>query len=159
MSLLGHARGASSGCIGFENLSSQSSMTAPWGRGIGGSGGATFSAPRNRCAGCMTCEPGPICQKLDLRLQRSQGGAQPRGGCTLLVRRFASLTAGCDGDGRAHNRRAVARSLCDDSPFSRFRPACMTCEAWPHVIGWEPWCASGETLPVTLWGTSGGICL
>jgi hypothetical protein len=40
--LLGHARGASSRCIGFENLSSQSSATASRRRGIGASGGATF---------------------------------------------------------------------------------------------------------------------
>jgi hypothetical protein len=77
------------------------------------------------------------CQRLDHRLQRSQGGAQPRGGCMLLVRRFASLTASCGEDGRAYNRRAVARSLCDDSPSSRFEPTCLTCGAWPpcHRIG------------------------
>jgi hypothetical protein len=36
-----------------------------------------------------------------------------------------------------YNRRAVARSLCDDSPSSHFGPACMTCEAWPpcHRMG------------------------
>jgi hypothetical protein len=47
------------------------------------------------------------------------------------------LTAGCGEDGRAYNRRAVARSLCDNSPSSRFGPACMTCGAWPpcHRIG------------------------
>jgi hypothetical protein len=49
----------------------------------------------------------------------------------LLVRRFAFLTAGCGEDGRVYNRRAVARSLCDDSPSSCFGPACTTCEAWP----------------------------
>jgi hypothetical protein len=49
----------------------------------------------------------------------------------LLVRRFASLTAGCGEDGRVYNRRAVARSLCDDLPSSCFGPDCMTCEAWP----------------------------
>jgi hypothetical protein len=77
------------------------------------------------------------CQRLDHRLQRSRGGAQPRGGCMLLMRRFASLTAGCGEDGRAYNRRAVARSLCDDLPSSCFGPACMTCEAWPpcHRMG------------------------
>jgi hypothetical protein len=97
------------------------------------------------------------CQRLDHRSKLR--GAQPWGGCTLLMRRFASLTGGCGEDGRANNRRVVARSLCDDSPSSRFGPACMTCGAWPHVIGWEPWCASGETLPVTLRGASGEIYL
>jgi hypothetical protein len=58
----------------------------------------------------------------------------------LLVRRFAFLTAGCGEGGRACNCRAVARSLCDDSPSSpssRFGPACTTCEAWPpcHRMG------------------------
>jgi hypothetical protein len=55
----------------------------------------------------------------------------------LLVRRFAFLTAGCSEDGRVYNRGAVARSLCDDSPSSRFGPACMTCGAWPpcHRMG------------------------
>jgi hypothetical protein len=82
----------------------------------------------------------------------------------LLVWRFASLTAGCGEDGRANNRRTVARSLCDglafltagcgeggracnrravahslcdDSPSSRFEPTCTTCEAWPpcHRMG------------------------
>jgi hypothetical protein len=77
----------------------------------------------------------------------------------LLVRRFAFLTVGCGEDEGAHYRGAVACSLCDDSPSSRFGPACMTCEAWPRVIGWEPWCASGETLPVTLRGASGEVCL
>jgi hypothetical protein len=38
-------------------------------------------------------------------------GAQPRGGYMLLVRRFASFTAGCGEDGRSNNRRTVARSL------------------------------------------------
>jgi hypothetical protein len=58
----------------------------------------------------------PSCPRLDRWLQRSRGGAQPRGGCTLLVRWFAFLTAGCGEDGRAYNRRAVARSLCGGSP-------------------------------------------
>jgi hypothetical protein len=73
----------------------------------------------------------------------------------LLVRRFAFLTAGCGEDGRANNHRTVARSLRGGSPSSRFGPACTTCEAWPpcHRMGTR--CTSGETLPVTLWGTSG----
>jgi hypothetical protein len=55
----------------------------------------------------------------------------------LLVRRFASLTAGCGEDRRVNNRRTVARSLYDDLPSSRFGPACTTCEAWPpcHRMG------------------------
>jgi hypothetical protein len=55
----------------------------------------------------------------------------------LLVQRFAFLTVGCGEDESVYNRRAVARSLCDDSPSSRFGLACMTCEAWPpcHRMG------------------------
>jgi hypothetical protein len=55
----------------------------------------------------------------------------------LLVRRFAFLTVGCDKDEGAHNRGAVARSLCSGSLCSRFGAACMTCEAWPpcHRMG------------------------
>jgi hypothetical protein len=36
----------------------------------------------------------------------------------LLVRRFASLTVGCGEDGRANNRKTVARSLRGGSPSS-----------------------------------------
>jgi hypothetical protein len=53
----------------------------------------------------------------------------------LLVRRFAFLTAGCGGDGRAYNRRAVARSLRELRRVG------------PHAIGWVLWCALGETCP------------
>jgi hypothetical protein len=55
----------------------------------------------------------------------------------LLVRRFAFLTVGCGEDEGVNNRGAVIRSLCSGSPSSRFRPACMTCEAWPpcHRMG------------------------
>jgi hypothetical protein len=53
-----------------------------------------FSAHRNRRARCMTCGPGPPCQRLDHWLQRRRGGALPRGGSTLLVRRFTFLTVG-----------------------------------------------------------------
>jgi hypothetical protein len=41
MALLAHARGASSRCIGFENLTSLSSVAALRRRGTGASGGAT----------------------------------------------------------------------------------------------------------------------
>jgi hypothetical protein len=51
MSLLGHARGASSRCIGFENLSSQSSATDPRRRVIGASGGATSLHPETGTPG------------------------------------------------------------------------------------------------------------
>jgi hypothetical protein len=96
-----------------------------------------LSSHRNRRARCMTCGPGPSCQRLDRWLRRSRGGAQPRGSCTLLMRRFAFLTVGCGEDEGAHYRGVVACSLCDDSPSSRFGPACMTCEAWPpcHRMG------------------------
>jgi hypothetical protein len=51
MSLLGHARSASSRCIGFENLSSQSSVVAPRRRDIGASGGATSLHPETGAPG------------------------------------------------------------------------------------------------------------
>jgi hypothetical protein len=51
MSLLGHVRVASSRCIGFENLSSQSSTTDPRRRGIGASGGATSLHPETGVPG------------------------------------------------------------------------------------------------------------
>jgi hypothetical protein len=55
----------------------------------------------------------------------------------LLVRRFVFLTAGCPGNEGAHNRGAVARSLCGGSPSSCLRSVCMTCGAWPpcHRVG------------------------
>jgi hypothetical protein len=87
------------------------------------------------------------CQRLNHQLQRSPGGAQPRGGCMLLVRRFAFLTAGRSGDGRAYNRRAVA---CSMSELHRVGPPC-------HRLG-ALVCVGGD-LPVTLRGTSGEICL
>jgi hypothetical protein len=79
-----------------------------------------FSAHRNPCARCMTCGPGPPCQRLDRWLQRRRGGALARGGSTLLVRWFAFLTVGRSEDEGAHYRGAVACSLCVDSPSSRF---------------------------------------
>jgi hypothetical protein len=53
------------------------------------------------------------------------------------VRRSAFLTVGCGKDKGALYCGVVACSLCDDSPSSRFGPACMTCEAWPpcHRMG------------------------
>jgi hypothetical protein len=65
----------------------------------------------------------------------------------LLVRRFAFLTAGCGGDGREYNRRAVARSLHE---LRRVGPPC-------HRLG--ALVCDGGYLPVTLRGTSGEICL
>jgi hypothetical protein len=55
----------------------------------------------------------------------------------LLVRRFAFLTAGCFENEGAHNRRAVARSLCGGSPSPCFGSVCTTCGAWPscHRVG------------------------
>jgi hypothetical protein len=49
-----------------------------------------------------------------------EGGALPRGGSTLLVRRFAFF------------------ALEDQ------RASCMTCGTGPRVMGWIPRCASGE---------------
>jgi hypothetical protein len=77
-----------------------------------------FSAHRNRRARCMTCGPGPPCQRLDRWLQRRRGGTLPQGGSTLLVRRFAFMTIGPGEDKGAHYRGAVACSLCGGSPSS-----------------------------------------
>jgi hypothetical protein len=77
----------------------------------------------------------------------------------LLVRRFAFLTTSCGEDGRAYNRRAVARSLCDDSPSSPQRASCESRRAGPpcHRLG-ALVCIGGDS-PVMLWGMSGEICL
>jgi hypothetical protein len=112
MPSLGHARGASSHCIDFENLSSQPSATTSRRRGIGVGGSATFLHPETGASGAYHVGLGPHAR--GWTTGRRRGGAQPRGGCTLLVRRFASLTTGCGEDGRANNRRAVARSLCGE---------------------------------------------
>jgi hypothetical protein len=68
----------------------------------------------------------------------------------LLVRRFTFLTAGCSENEGAHNRGAVARSLCGGLSSSCFESVCMTCGAWPpcHRVG--TLVHVGETLPVTL---------
>jgi hypothetical protein len=65
----------------------------------------------------------------------------------LLVRRFAFLTAGCGGDGRAYNRRAVACSL---HKLHRVGPPCHRLGALVRI---------GGDLSVMLRGTSGKICL
>jgi hypothetical protein len=65
----------------------------------------------------------------------------------LLVRRFAFLTAGCGGDGRTYNRRAVARSLRE---LRRVGPPCHRLGALVRI---------GGDLPMMLWDTSGEICL
>jgi hypothetical protein len=47
------------------------------------------------------------------------------------------MTTGCPENEEAHNRGAVARSLCGGSPSSFFESVCMTCGAWPpcHTVG------------------------
>jgi hypothetical protein len=65
----------------------------------------------------------------------------------LLVRHFAFLTAGCGGDGRVYNRRAVARSLRE---LCRVRLPC-------HMLG-ALVCIRGD-MPVMLRGTSGELYL
>jgi hypothetical protein len=92
MALLGHARGASSRCIGFENLTSQSSTATLRRRGISASGGATSLHPVTSAPGAWHVGLGP----------------HARG-----------WTTDCSEDEGAHYRGAVARSLCDDSPSSR----------------------------------------
>jgi hypothetical protein len=54
--------------------------------------------------------------ELDRQLWRSRGGAQPWDGCTPLVWRFASLTAGYDEDEGVLNRGAAACPLRGGSP-------------------------------------------
>jgi hypothetical protein len=78
----------------------------------------TFSTHRNRRARCKTCGPRPPCQRLDRWLRRRRGGALPRGGSMLLVRRFAFMIVGRGEDEGAHYRGAVACSLCGSSPSS-----------------------------------------
>jgi hypothetical protein len=58
MSLLGHARGASSRCI-FENLTSPSSVAAPRRRGTGASGGATSLYAETHALGARHVGLGP----------------------------------------------------------------------------------------------------
>jgi hypothetical protein len=78
----------------------------------------------------------------------------------LLVRRFVSLTASCSENEGAHNHGAAARSFVRWFAFFMLRVSLY--DMWglaPRVIGWAPWCMSGETLPVTLRGASEEICL
>jgi hypothetical protein len=89
MASLGHARGASSHCIGFENLTSPSSASAPRRCGTGASGGATSMYAETGASGAWHVGLGP----------------HARG-----------WTAGCGEAEGAHNRGAVARSLCGGSP-------------------------------------------
>jgi hypothetical protein len=89
-----------------------------------------FSTHRNRRARCMTCGPGPPCQGLDRWLRRRRGGALPRGGSTLLVRRFAFLTIGRGEDEGGALPRGGSMLLVRQ--FALFaledqRASCMTC--------------------------------
>jgi hypothetical protein len=84
-----------------------------------------FSAHRNWRARCMTCGPGPPCQILDRWLRRRQGGALPRGGSTLLVRRFAFMTVGRGEDEGARYHGAVACSLCGGLPSSHSKTSTL----------------------------------
>jgi hypothetical protein len=62
----------------------------------------------------MTCGPGPPCSTAGC--SEAEGGAQPCDDCTLLARRFASLTAGYGEDEGTLNRGAVACPLHDGLP-------------------------------------------
>jgi hypothetical protein len=84
----------------LKNLPFQTPVTAPRRRGIGASGGAVFS---------HTVTGAPVAAEL-------RGRAQPWDVCTLLARRFASLTAGYGEDEGALNRGAVACPLHGGSP-------------------------------------------
>jgi hypothetical protein len=59
MALLGHVRGASSRCIGFENLTSLSSAVALRRRGTGASGGATSLYAETGAPGAWPVGLGP----------------------------------------------------------------------------------------------------
>jgi hypothetical protein len=77
-----------------------------------------FSAHRNRRARCMTCGPGPPCQRLDRWLRRRRGGALPRGGSTLLVRRFAFFAL--------EDQRTSCMTCGTGAPFHRMdTPVCI----------------------------------
>jgi hypothetical protein len=110
MPLLGHTRDASSRYTGSENLSFQSSATAPRRRGIGASGGAIFPHPVTDAPIVSHVGLGPHVGPL-----AEAEGAHNRGGCTLLAWRFTFLTASYGEDEGALNRGAVASSLCGDS--------------------------------------------
>jgi hypothetical protein len=82
-----------------------------------------FFAYRNRRTRCMTCGPGPPCQRLDRWLRQRRGGTLPRGGSTFLLWRFAFMTVGCGEDEGAHYHGAVVCSFRGGSPSSHSKTA------------------------------------
>jgi hypothetical protein len=106
MALLGHARGASRRCIGFENLTSPSSVAAPRRRGIGASGGSaslysgTGAQGGDSWAQALVSETG---------LSVSVGAKRhtTAGGGTLFTRRFAFS---------AHRNRCAKYMTCGPGP-------------------------------------------
>jgi hypothetical protein len=77
-----------------------------------------------------------------------EGGALPWGGSMLLVRRFAFMTVGRGEDEGGALPRGGSTLLVRRFAFFALEDqhaSCMTYGAAPHVIGWIPRCASGET--------------
>jgi hypothetical protein len=86
--------------------------------------------------------------------------------CTTVVRLHVSCVAVRPfarwfrrGWENAYNRGAVTRFVCGGLPSSHFGSARMTCGTQPRVVGWEPWSASVETLPMSPRGASEEIRL
>jgi hypothetical protein len=107
-----------------------------------------FSAHRNQRVRCMTCGPGPPCQRLDRWLRQRRGGALPWGGSTLLVRRFAFMTVGRSEDeggalpwgGSTLLVRRFAFFALEDQ-----RTSCMTCGIGPPCHRMDtPVCIRGD---------------
>jgi hypothetical protein len=106
-----------------------------------------FSSHRNRRVKCMTCGPGPPCQRLDRRLRRRRGGALPWGGSTLLVRRFTFMTVGRGEDEGGALPQGGSTLLVRRFAFFALedqRASCITCGAGPP-------CHRMNT-PVCIWG-------
>jgi hypothetical protein len=115
MSLLGHARGASSRCTGSEKLIFSDSHDGPEKAWHWREWRCDFSAPGNRRAGCMTCGPRPPCWTAGCS---EAEGAHNRGAVVcFLCGGSPFLTAGYGEDEGALNRGAVACPLCGGSPF------------------------------------------
>jgi hypothetical protein len=113
MSLLGHARDASSRCTGSENLSFHSATIVPRRGGIGAGSGAIFphpvtGAPVARHVGLGPRVAPPVAAKL--RGRSTTGWLY----ASCVAVRF--FDAGFGEDDGARNRGAVACSLCGGLP-------------------------------------------
>jgi hypothetical protein len=161
MSLLGHARGTSSRCIGFENLSSQSSTTAPRRRGIGASGGATSLHPETGAPGAWHVGLGPHARGWTAGCSEDEGAHYRGAVACSLCGGSPSWPLVVAKMKEAYYRGAVARFLCGGSPSSHSKASALA--VWPvgpgpRVMGWIPRVHRGRLL-ATLQGGSRGVCL